>query len=126
MDGYAGYNRVLDLRDNAPIQLAYCWALTHHNVAPIAEEGLKQIADLYRIESRARGTSAEDRLALRQAKSAAKVATFKTWLDQTGLQVSAKSPMPSRAQSATSRCNAKTHSSRVMTQAPRTERCSRH
>ena len=89
MDGYAGYNRVLDLRDNAPIQLAYCWAL-------------------------------------RQAKSAPKVATFKTWLDQTGLQVSAKSPMPSRAQSATSRCNAKTHSSRVMTQAPRTERCSRH
>jgi transposase len=26
VDGYAGYNRVLDLRDNAPIQLAYCWA----------------------------------------------------------------------------------------------------
>ena len=26
MDGYAGYNRVLDVRDNAPIQLAYCWA----------------------------------------------------------------------------------------------------
>ncbi|MGB7317396.1 MAG: IS66 family transposase, partial [Planktotalea sp.] len=40
VDGYAGYNRVLDLRDNAPIQLAYCWAharrklfdLTHNNV----------------------------------------------------------------------------------------------
>ena len=26
VDGYAGYNRVLDLRDNEPIQLAYCWA----------------------------------------------------------------------------------------------------
>ena len=76
VDGYAGYNRVLDLRDNAPIQLAYCWAharrklfdLTHHNVAPIAEEGLKQIAALYRIEKQARRTSAYDRLALRQAK----------------------------------------------------------
>lgn len=100
VDGYAGYNRVLDLRDNAPIQLAYCWAharrklfdLTHHNVAPIAEEGLKQIAALYRIEKQARSTSAEDRLALRQAKSAPKIATFKTWLDHARTQVSAKSP----------------------------------
>ena len=77
VDGYAGYNRVLDLRDNAPIQLAYCWAharrklfdLTHHNVAPIAEEGLKQIAALYRIEKQARGTSAEDRLACAKPKA---------------------------------------------------------
>ena len=100
VDGYAGYNRVLDLRDNAPIQLAYCCAharrklfdLTHHNVAPIAEEGLKQIAALYRIEKQARGTSAEDRLALRQAKSAPKIATFKTWLDHARTQVSSKSP----------------------------------
>jgi transposase len=100
VDGYAGYNRVLDLRDNAPIQLAYCWAharrklfdLTHHNVAPIAEEGLKQIAALYRIEKQARGTSAEDRLALRQTKSAPKIAAFKTWLAHARTQVSAKSP----------------------------------
>jgi transposase len=49
VDGYAGYNRVLRLWDNAPIQLVHCWAharrklfdLTHHNVAPFAEEGLK-------------------------------------------------------------------------------------
>ena len=100
VDGYVGYNRVLDLRDNAPIQLAYCWAharrklydLTHHNVAPIAEEGLKQIAALYRIEAQARGTSAEERLALRQAKSAPKIAAFKTWLDHARTQVSVKSP----------------------------------
>jgi transposase len=26
VDGYAEYNCVLDLRDNAPIQLAYSWA----------------------------------------------------------------------------------------------------
>ena len=63
MDGYAGYNRVLDPRDNEPIQLAYCWAharrklyeLTENNVAPIAEAGLKQIAALYWIQSKARG-----------------------------------------------------------------------
>jgi len=47
MDGDAGYNRVLDLRNNQSIGLAYCWAharrklyeVTHNNVAPIAEEG---------------------------------------------------------------------------------------
>jgi hypothetical protein len=26
VDGYAGYNRVLDLRDNQPIGLVYCWS----------------------------------------------------------------------------------------------------
>jgi transposase len=100
VDGYAGYYRVLDLRDNAPIQLAFCWAharrklfdLTHHNVAPIAEEGLKQIATLYRMEKQAGGTSAEDHLALRQAKSAPKIETFKAWLGHARAQVSAKSP----------------------------------
>ncbi|MGJ8558200.1 MAG: IS66 family transposase [Sulfitobacter geojensis] len=100
VDGYAGYNRVLDLRDNQPIQLAYCWAharrklyeLTHNNVAPIAEEGLKQIAALYRIEAQARGASAQERLAIRQQKSEPKIKTFKSWLDQVRSQVSAKSP----------------------------------
>ena len=61
-------------------------------MAPIAEEGLKQIAALYRIEKQARGTSAEDRLVLRQAKSAPKIAGFKTWLDHARTQVSVKSP----------------------------------
>lgn len=100
VDGYAGYNRVLDPRDNDHIQLAYCWAharrklyeLTHHNVAPIAEEGLKQIAALYRIEGQVRGQSADERLAMRQQKSVPKVATLKTWLDHARTQVSAKSP----------------------------------
>jgi transposase len=99
-EAYAGYNRVLDLRDNAPIQLAYCWAharrklyeLTRNNVAPIAEEGLKQIAALYRIEGQVRGQSAEERLAMRQQKSASKVSTFKIWLNHARMQVSAKSP----------------------------------
>ena len=100
VDGYAGYNRVLDLRDNAPIQLAYCWAharrklfdLTHNNVAPLAEEGLKQIAALYRIEAQTRSMSVDERLALRQIRSAPKISTFKIWLDHARTQVSTKSP----------------------------------
>lgn len=43
VDGYTGYNRVKDRRDNAPVELAYCWAharrklfeLTINNVAPL-------------------------------------------------------------------------------------------
>ncbi|SER06633.1 Transposase IS66 family protein [Thalassovita taeanensis] len=58
VDGYAAYNRVLDLRDSAPIQLAYCWAharrklyeLTHNNVAPIAEEGLNPLAPHFPVQ----------------------------------------------------------------------------
>jgi transposase len=100
VDGYAGYNRVLDPRDNAPIGLAYCWAharrklydLTENNVAPIAEAGLKEIAALYRIESQARGLPADDRLVIRQNKSAPKITVFKEWLDHSRTQVSAKSP----------------------------------
>jgi hypothetical protein len=102
IDGYAGYNRVLDPRDNAPIQLAYCWAharrklyeLTENNVAPIAEAGLKQIATLYRIESKARGLPAEERHAMRQEKSAPKVAAFKTWLDQAAHPNLLQPPLP--------------------------------
>lgn len=78
----------------------YFWALarrklyelTHNNVAPIAEEGLKQIGALYRIEAQGRGKSADERMALRQTKSAAKIAIFKTWLDHARTQVSGKSP----------------------------------
>ena len=100
VDGYTGYNRVLDPKANADIKLAYCWAharrklfeLTRNSTATIAKEGLKQINALYRIEAQIRGLSAPERLAVRQAKSAPLITAFKTWLDQARLQVSAKSP----------------------------------
>lgn len=100
VDGYTGYNRVLDPKLNGNIKLAYCWAharrklyeLTQNNVAPIATEGLKQINALYAIEAQIRGLSADKRLAVRQQKSAPKIAAFKVWLEQARLQVSAKSP----------------------------------
>ncbi len=58
VDGYAGYNRLLK-RVSQDVQLAYCWAHARrklHDVAkasaaPIAREGLKQIAVFYRIEA---------------------------------------------------------------------------
>jgi transposase len=102
VDGYAGYNRLIDpkRRDGPPITLAYCWAharrklyeLTRHNAAPLAHEGLKQIAALYRIEADIRGLSADERVAIRQAKTKPLIEAFKLWLDQARTQVSAKSP----------------------------------
>jgi hypothetical protein len=68
------------------------YELTHHTVAPIAEEGHKPIAALCRIEAQMRSTSAEERMATRQQKSASKIATFKIWLDHARTHVSAKSP----------------------------------
>lgn len=100
VDGYTGYNRVIDPKRQANIRLAYCWAharrklfeLTKNSAAPIAQEGLRQIAALYRIETHIRSLSASQRLAVRIDKSAPMVANFKNWLAQARGQVSAKSP----------------------------------
>lgn len=100
VDGYTGYNRVLDPKTNGDIQLAYCWVharrklfdLTQNSTAQIANEGLKKITALYRIESQIRGLTADERLIARQEKTAPKIEAFKIWLDQARLQVSTKSP----------------------------------
>lgn len=100
VDGYAGYNRLLDPKSNGDIKLAYCWAharrklheLTLNSTAPIAREGLKQINTFYAIEMQIRGQSATERLAARKEKTAPKIATFKIWLDQARSQTSTKSP----------------------------------
>jgi transposase len=100
VDGYAGYNRLLK-RAEQNVGLAYCWAharrklfdVTENAIAPIAEDGLKQIAALYRIEKDIRGQSPEARLAARKERSAPKLAAFETWLHQHRARVSAKSPL---------------------------------
>ena len=100
VDGYTGYNRVKDGRDNTPIELAYCWAharrklfeLTINNVAPIAEEGLKQIKIFYRIEAQIKGLSADERRAIRQEKTLPRIEAFEQWLAYSRGQVSAKCP----------------------------------
>ena len=67
MDGYAGYNRLLK-RARQDVELAYCWAharrklydVAKASAAPIAQEGLKQIAAFYRIVAEIKGHSAEE------------------------------------------------------------------
>lgn len=100
VDGYAGYNRLLKRADDT-VGLAYCWAHARrklHEVAqsgkaPIAEEGLKQIAALYQIEKDIRGLSAEARLATRQDSSAPLIIAFEAWLIANRARVSAKAPL---------------------------------
>jgi hypothetical protein len=60
---------------------------------PIADEGLKQIAALYRIEKDIRSQSPETRLAVRQARSKPVIDEFETWLTAHRPRLSAKSPL---------------------------------
>lgn len=100
VDGYAGYNRLLKRVDDR-VALAYCWAharrklheVAQSGTAPIAEEGLKQIAALYRIEKEIRGLSSEARLAARQNQSVPLIAAFETWLTVNRARASAKAPL---------------------------------
>lgn len=100
VDGYAGYSRLLKRVDDN-VALACCWAharrklheVAQSGTAPIAEEGLKQIAALYRIEKDIRGLAAEARLAARQDRSAPLIAAFEAWVTAHRARVSAKASL---------------------------------
>ena len=102
VDGYAGYNRLIAPERVGPdIRLAYCWAharrklveITRNGSAPIAEDGVKRIGELYRIEAELRGLDPQARLAGRQERSAPLVADMQVWLTHNRARVAAKSPL---------------------------------
>ncbi len=89
VDGYAGYNRLVAPDRVGPnIQLAYCWAharrklieITRTGSSPIAEDGVKRISELYKIEAELRGLNPEARLAARQAQSKPLIIDMQTCL----------------------------------------------
>jgi hypothetical protein len=100
VDGYAGYNRLLKRTDDN-VALGYCWAhvrrklheVAQSGTAPIAEDGLKQITALYRIEKDIRGLPSEARRAARQDRSAPLIAAFEVWLTAHRARLSAKAPL---------------------------------
>ena len=57
----------------------------------LAAEGLRRIAQIYKIEASVRGRSPEERLAARQAQSAPLIADFRLWLTQQRGRISVKS-----------------------------------
>ena len=100
VDGYAGYSRLTrTARGNDVLTLAHCWSHARRKLkenfdasgSPIAEAGLKQIAEMYHVEAMIRGRSAEERLSVRQEMTAPLVIAFGVWLAEKRARVSAKS-----------------------------------
>ncbi len=102
VDGYAGYNRLIAADRIGPaIQLAHCWAqarrklieITRTSPAPIAEEGVALMRNLYAIEAEIRGSAPATRLVIRQNRSAPILARLDDWLAHHRTRASAKSPL---------------------------------
>jgi len=89
-DAYQSYEALTRVeRDRGPWRLVYCWTHVRRRFvkrfetegAPIAEEMLRQIAALYRVEKTVRGLAPTARLAARQAHTAPILAALKPWLE---------------------------------------------
>ncbi|WP_244432369.1 IS66 family transposase [Rhizobium johnstonii] len=102
VDGYAGYNRlVAPERVGLEIRLAYCWAharrklveITRNATAPIADDGVRRIGELYSIEAELRGLDPQARLAGRQERSAPLITDMQAWLVSHRARVGTKSPL---------------------------------
>ena len=100
VDGYAGYNRLAKpTRAGGPVKLAYCWAHARRKLkevhdrdgSPIAAEGLRQIAEFYKIEAEIRGQSATARRAARQDRTKSLMDHFEAWLKTMRSRISTKS-----------------------------------
>ena len=101
LDGYSGYDRLTrpSRIGGAPIKVAHCWAHARRKLkeifdqdgSQIAAEGLRQIAEFYRIEAEIRGMGPGQRLSARQTRTAPLVAAFGEWLQTQRLRISAKS-----------------------------------
>ncbi|WP_252737736.1 IS66 family transposase [Citreicella sp. C3M06] len=101
LDSYTGYDRLTrpSRKGGAPITVAHCWAHARRKLkevfdrdgSEIAADGVRRIAELYRIEAEIRSMGPGQRLSARQARSAPLVAEFRDWLQAQRLRISAKS-----------------------------------
>jgi hypothetical protein len=101
VDGYSGFKNLLENRPPGTIRLAFCWAHCRRRFyeihqatgSPLAEEALRQIRELYRIETEIRGHPAEDRRVVRQERSKPLVDGLHGWLMTQLERVSGKSAL---------------------------------
>lgn len=101
LDGYTGYNCLtLPCRTGGALNIvANCWANARHKLkeifdrdrSEIAAEGLRRIADLYRIGAEIRGMGPGRRLSARHTCIAQLVAAFGEWLQAQWRRVSTTS-----------------------------------
>ncbi len=88
VDGYSGFKGLLAGRPPDQIKLAFCWAhcrrgfyeLYRSTGSPLAEEALRRIGELYRLEAEIRGRPAEERRTVRQERSKPIVEALHAWL----------------------------------------------
>ncbi len=101
-DGYAAYKELVRSREpSAPIVLSFCWAhlrrrfyeIAARGNAPLAEEALRQIAALYKIEEIIRGQSAGQRQSVRNIRTRPLADGFRIWLDATLARISGRSKL---------------------------------
>src|SRR5688500_928 len=99
VDGCSGFKSLLEERPAGEIRLAFCWAHCRRRFyeihqatgSPLAEEALRRIGELYRIEAEIRGHPAEERRAVRQERSRPLVDAMHGWLAAQLERVSARS-----------------------------------
>lgn len=104
VDGYGAYKALEKLRGgdgNAVVQLAFCLAHARRKFvevhrktqSPISADMIARIAEVYAIEARIRGSSAEERRAARQVEAAPIMAGIKAVLEATLPRFSTKSAL---------------------------------
>ena len=97
-DAYAGFNRLYDgARKPSPLLEAACWSHSRRKffvladvtarargkpsvIAPLALEAVKRIDAIFAIEREINGRPAEDRLAVRRARTAPLVSDLEAWM----------------------------------------------
>jgi transposase len=101
VDGYGGFKGLLANRPPGEIRLAFCWAhcrrrfydIHQETGSPLAEEALRRIGELYKIEAEVRGRPADERRAIRQERSKPIVDALHGWLTAQLERVSRRSTL---------------------------------
>ena len=70
---------------------------TSSTADPVAAEALRRIGEVYAIEARIRGLTAEQRLAVRQGETKLLMAALRSWLMERLGEISAKSSLAARS-----------------------------
>jgi transposase len=118
-DAFSGYESLARSeastgQDPPRILHAACWAHARRKLfdvfeatkSPIAEEALRRIGELYRIEAEISGRSAELRLAARQECAVSILAELRTWLEEQRRRLSSKTALAKAIQYALTRWDA--------------------
>jgi transposase len=102
VDGYSGYDQLAwPTRPGGAITLAYCLAHARREFfdehkktsSGVAVEALRRIGEIYTIEARIRGLTADARMAVRQAETKPLMVALKRWLLDRLAEISAKSTL---------------------------------